>query len=167
MFVSSLSAVPGPPSGVDTHPVLTNLISSHSSSHFPNPSGSLVTPTTFSWSIQTSLAICQGLQFFTTLPCSASFPDMGLPCGHLLTHKLYPIHFFLDFPFLLFHSDFSRSLYALRAAASPFLCNQFRQALIFPYASSPLFFQPQPLLPPHFLYLDPHHQLLKQCCSRN
>lgn len=99
MFMSSLSALPASTSDVHTHPVLSNLIYFHSSSHFPNPSVSLVTHTTCSWPIQPSLTIYpkRGLQFFTTLPCSVSFPDMDLPCGHL-THKLYPIHFFLDFP---------------------------------------------------------------------
>ena len=153
MFVSSLSAHPAPQPGVHIHPVLSNIISSHSSSHLPNPSVSLLTPTTFSWSIQPFLMICpkRALQFFTTLPCSGSFPDKDLSCGHLLTHKLYPIYFLLDFTFLLFHSDFSRSLYVFRAPSSPFLCNVFRQALISPpYFSSPFF-------PPHFLYLDPHH----------
>lgn len=81
-FMSSLSALPAPRSRVHSHPVLSNLISSHSSSHFPNPSVSLVTPTTFSWSTQPSLTICpkRGFQFFTTLPCSVSFPDMDIPC---------------------------------------------------------------------------------------
>lgn len=160
MFMSSLSALPAPQPGVHTHPVLSNLISSHSRSHLPNPVSLCWLPPhspdpfNLSWwfvlkELFNSLPHCP--------PCSGSFPDKDLSCGHLLTHKLYPIYFLLDFPFLLFHSDFSRSLYAFRAT-SPFLCNEFIQALIFPYDFPALFFQPQPLLPPHFLYLDPHHQ---------
>lgn len=51
------------------------------------------------WSIEPSLMICLkgGLQFLPTLPCSVSFPNMDLPCGHLLTHKLYPYTSFWTF----------------------------------------------------------------------
>lgn len=147
MLMSSLSALPASQSGVHTHPVLSNSISSHSSSHFPTPSIPLLTATTFSRSIQPSLMIClkRGLQFLTTLPCSVSFPDMDLPCGHLLAHKMYPIHLFLDFPafplrlfqkYLSFETCFS-CLPLQLAQTSP----------NFPICFSPLIF-PAPASPP-------------------
>lgn len=51
----------------------------------------------------------RALQSSTTLPCSVSFPDTELPCKHLLTHELYPIHLLLAF-LILPLSLFQKSL---------------------------------------------------------
>lgn len=160
MLMSSLSAFPAPQSGVPlTHPVsrflpsqsmffslslLSNVISFYSSSQQYSPQLQCLwlTPTTLSCPSQPSFTIRpkRTLQSSTTLLHSVSLPDTELPCEHLPAHEPYPIRLLLAFPFLFFSSVFSKSLYAFWAASSPFLWNQLRWSLTFPYALG--FFSP-------------------------